>query len=413
MSCAHACEYRGLCADCGADVSLLKRPTTSVGGQHSVSLTSTSLSTLTSSNTSSLLSSSKLLLALDLDHTVVHASADRSLTTLPAALDIHRFSLGAHNHFLKLRAGALDFLVRLCELYDIHVFTLGIREYAIEVIKVLDPANVVKTVIARDDFMVGNALPQKTLERLFPCDQRMAMIVDDDPRVWSTHSRNVLPIHKFHYFSTAAEFAHGKTQRNKRGMEDDQGKTVEQYEEAALDNVLGSFQVVLEAVHDVFYHTQLEEYRDKVDGRDILSLIREQVFAGLCLCFTGVIAKGIEVSSSREVGLAKLFGGQVSDHLDQATHLVVARADSSKHRAARKRAHVEVVDVSWFWTCVTHWCRVDEDLFRDIGTKARATHCPVAPQSRSALVDRVLPVYKASLELADDFEAELELMFDL
>jgi RNA polymerase II subunit A-like phosphatase len=84
--------------------------------------------------------------------------------------------------------------------YEMHVYTMGTRAYAEEVCKAIDPDGKIfcGRVLSRDesgsecvvfdlplslvDILQG--LTQKSLQRLFPVDTSMVVIIDDRADVW-------------------------------------------------------------------------------------------------------------------------------------------------------------------------------------------------------------------------------------
>ena len=87
--------------------------------------------------------------------------------------------------------------------YEMHVYTMGTRAYAEEVCAAIDPGGKVfgNRILSRDEsgskFWLPSppyrrngihvsipGLTQKSLHRLFPCDQSMVVIIDDRADVW-------------------------------------------------------------------------------------------------------------------------------------------------------------------------------------------------------------------------------------
>ena len=87
--------------------------------------------------------------------------------------------------------------------YEMHVYTMGTRAYAEEVCAAIDPGGKVfgDRILSRDESgskfrllslsravvltnMPIPGLTQKSLHRLFPCDQSMVVIIDDRADVW-------------------------------------------------------------------------------------------------------------------------------------------------------------------------------------------------------------------------------------
>lgn len=64
-----------------------------------------------------------------------------------------------------------------------HVYTMGTRAYAEEVCAAIDPDGTIfgGRLLSRDE---SGSLTQKSLQRLFPCDTSMVVIIDDRADVW-------------------------------------------------------------------------------------------------------------------------------------------------------------------------------------------------------------------------------------
>lgn len=67
--------------------------------------------------------------------------------------------------------------------YEMHVYTMGTRAYAEEVCAAIDPDKKIfgGRLLSRDE---SGSLTQKSLQRLFPCDTSMVVIIDDRADVW-------------------------------------------------------------------------------------------------------------------------------------------------------------------------------------------------------------------------------------
>lgn len=103
-----------------------------------------------------------------------------------------------------IRPGLVEFLDKLKHKYEMHVYTMGTRAYALEVCKALDPDQSIfgHRILTRDEsgsesgnpllrtrvswLIVGNpGMTSKNLQRLFPSDQSMVAIIDDRSDVWA------------------------------------------------------------------------------------------------------------------------------------------------------------------------------------------------------------------------------------
>ncbi|GAA5883837.1 hypothetical protein JCM16303_007405 [Sporobolomyces ruberrimus] len=258
--CTHDVQWDGMCAVCGKDLTAVDytgfsdtaRATISM--VHDVGGLTVSLSEahrLESATTQRLLSQKKLSLIVDLDQTIVHATVDPTVgewlkdPTNPnfGALEgVGKFKLGDEVgvrrtrkvvnkkkasgtdgsgeeviagdeeveevveeeeevgcwYYIKMRPGLASFLSRISQVYEMHVYTMGTRAYAIEVCKVIDPTGALfgGRILSRDE---SGSMTRKSLQRLFPCDTNMVVIIDDRADVWDG-SPNLVKVIPYEFF---------------------------------------------------------------------------------------------------------------------------------------------------------------------------------------------------------------------
>jgi RNA polymerase II subunit A-like phosphatase len=114
---------------------------------------------LESQTTTRLLASKKLSLIVDLDQTIVHATVDPTVgewlqdpknPNHTALADVFKFKLGMNGssvrdedegcwYYIKHRPGLKAFLEQAALMYEMHVYTMGTRNYAEAVCKGIDP----------------------------------------------------------------------------------------------------------------------------------------------------------------------------------------------------------------------------------------------------------------------------------
>ncbi|GAA5944378.1 uncharacterized protein JCM15063_000934, partial [Sporobolomyces koalae] len=245
--CTHDVQWDGMCAVCGKDLTAVdytgfsdtSRATISM--VHDVGGLTVSLSEahrLESATTQRLLGDKKLSLIVDLDQTIVHATVDPTVgewlkddknPNFSALANVGKFKLGDDTpvrrprkkrtvtsqqpaegtegeepqveqeetveaeeeeddgdgcwYYIKMRPGLASFLSRISQIYEMHVYTMGTRAYAIEVCKVIDPTGALfgGRILSRDE---SGSMTRKSLQRLFPCDTNMVVIIDDRADVW-------------------------------------------------------------------------------------------------------------------------------------------------------------------------------------------------------------------------------------
>src|SRR5690606_20019711 len=101
-------------------------------------------------------------------------------------------------YYVKMRPGLKEFLERVSELYECHIYTMGTRAYALNVAKIVDPDGKIfsNRLLSRDE---SGSLTQKNLKRLFPVDTKMVVIIDDREDVWN-YSRNLIKVRPYSFF---------------------------------------------------------------------------------------------------------------------------------------------------------------------------------------------------------------------
>ncbi|KAJ6623178.1 hypothetical protein B0H10DRAFT_2011552 [Mycena sp. CBHHK59/15] len=101
-------------------------------------------------------------------------------------------------YYIKRRPGWQEFLEDMATKYQMHVYTMGTRAYAEQVCALIDPTGKVfgGRLLSRDE---SGSLTQKSLQRLFPCDTSMVVIIDDRADVWEW-SPNLIKVVPYDFF---------------------------------------------------------------------------------------------------------------------------------------------------------------------------------------------------------------------
>ena len=151
---------------------------------------------------------------VDLDQTVIHATVDPTVAEWQqdennpnhdAVKDVQSFQLadegpGARDcrYYIKLRPGLKDFLAHVSRLYELHIYTMGTRAYAQHIATIVDPDRRVfgDRILSRDE---SGSLTVKNLQRLFPIDTKMVVIIDDRGDVWHW-SDNLIKVSPYDFF---------------------------------------------------------------------------------------------------------------------------------------------------------------------------------------------------------------------
>ena len=145
----------------------------------------------------------RLQVVLDLDHTLLQAAVvPEGGSSSHHARHLHTFTLRGSvdkprtdtRYLLGLRDGLNEFLQQVEKLATVHVYTMGSKSYATEVVAIIDPTKelIKGRVLCRMD-SAPDAFT-KSLSHLFPDEERRssALVLDDRVDAWDPPSREQL-----------------------------------------------------------------------------------------------------------------------------------------------------------------------------------------------------------------------------
>ncbi|KAI9357156.1 HAD-like domain-containing protein [Pilaira anomala] len=289
---------------------------------------------LEAENARRLLKNRKLSLILDLDQTIVHASWDQRVSDYldeTNTEDIRQFKLpgSSETYYIKLRPGLDEFLKEIQELYELHIYTMGTRDYANAVANEIDPKGSIfkERILSRDE---SGSVTQKKLQRLFPCDTSMVVVLDDRSDVWS-FSPNLIRIKPYEFF-------------------------------IGTGDINCPFKKILKNVHQEFYAK--DEHDKEADVTHIIPKMKLQVLQHVIIAFTDVIPQMKDPSLSWIWQMATSFGATCSmDLTGKTTHLIAVKF-GSKAKAAREYGHsIHIVTPAWLLDSTASWSIQDEDKY--------------------------------------------------
>ena len=160
-----------------------------------------------------LLASRKLSLVVDIDLTIIQATVEHTVADWQkdpnnpnhdAVKDVRKFLLRDDGpekyrwYFIKLRPGLKEFLENVSKIYELHIYTMATRAYAKNIADIIDPDHKYfgDRILSRDE---SGSLHAKTLQRLFPVDTKMVVIIDDRADVWKW-SPNLVKVTPYNFF---------------------------------------------------------------------------------------------------------------------------------------------------------------------------------------------------------------------
>ncbi|CAK6961077.1 RNA polymerase II subunit A C-terminal domain phosphatase [Scomber scombrus] len=210
--CSHPIVMKGLCAECGQDLTQLQNTngnqqnpisTATVSMVHSVPelmVSSEQAEQLGREDQQRLYRNKKLVLMVDLDQTLIHTTEQHCQRM--SNKGIFHFQLGRGEPMLhtRLRPHCKDFLEKIAKLYELHVFTFGSRLYAHTIAGFLDPEKKLFShrILSRDE-CIDPFSKTGNLRNLFPCGDSMVCIIDDREDVWK-FAPNLITVKKYIYF---------------------------------------------------------------------------------------------------------------------------------------------------------------------------------------------------------------------
>lgn len=226
-SCGHEVQIQGLCSLCGADMTEINWATEERDTDRAmINMTHDQTGLMVSENVAKkaehdtqkrLLRQRKLSLVVDLDQTIIHACIEPTVgewqrdPTNPnhdAVKHVRAFQLNDDGprglasgctYYIKLRPGLAEFLEEIATMYELHVYTMGTRAYALNIAKIVDPDKKLfgNRVISRDE---NGSITSKSLQRLFPVSTDMVVIIDDRADVWPMNRANLIKVVPYDFF---------------------------------------------------------------------------------------------------------------------------------------------------------------------------------------------------------------------
>ncbi|KAL8870886.1 MAG: hypothetical protein Q9174_003172 [Haloplaca sp. 1 TL-2023] len=223
-SCSHDVQFGGMCVKCGLDMTQLTYVADQVDATRAtINLVHDKTSLVVSAHEAKkiedeakrrLLGSKKLSLVVDLDQTVIQACVEPTIgdwkknpenPNHEAVKDVREFQLvedaaGTRGcwYYIKLRPGLAEFLERMSDLFELHIYTMGTRGYAQKIAQIIDPQRKYfgDRILSRDE---SGSLVAKNLQRLFPIDTKMVLIIDDRGDVWKWND-NLIKVTPYDFF---------------------------------------------------------------------------------------------------------------------------------------------------------------------------------------------------------------------
>lgn len=156
--CKHTMMVHELCLTCGQIVHNSGSRVNVVAAGTAVSVCPDELVRLAKEKSARLKDQKKLVLVLDIDQTLLHATPDREASVImqhtSVGHEVHALTMpNGEKHHVKLRPYLGFFLRCLAPFFQMHIYTAGTRPYADAVVQVLDPERTLisRPVVSRDE----------------------------------------------------------------------------------------------------------------------------------------------------------------------------------------------------------------------------------------------------------------------
>ncbi|ORX40742.1 hypothetical protein BD324DRAFT_611918 [Kockovaella imperatae] len=401
QSCSHPVQLHGMCGVCGRDLTtddyLTRGGPSKYAGSYEMSHDSLGVTVSTNEakrlenvTKETLLSSKRLSLIVDLDQTIIHTTVDPTVGEWieqgkKALEDVAKFHLPDDVplgytapdrwYYTKPRPGVNQFLRRMNELYEMHVYTMGTRTYAEAICNVVDPDKTFfgGRIISRDE---NKSFSSKSLKRLFPTDQSMVVVIDDRADVWG-EIPNLVKVVPYDFFIGVGDInkADSMAQTKLLDAQSEDRPLAKESEPLNNDDAeLERVAKILAQIHSTFYRAYAQRVKDTIpmgcDVEVIIPDIKSRVLEGCTLVFSGVIPKHQAAETSGIFHAAEMFGARTMlDVGPGMTHCVTATVGTEKtYRASRMDA--AVVWVEWFHKSIALWKRQDERAFSINGAES-------------------------------------------
>ncbi|KAJ0973543.1 hypothetical protein J5N97_021502 [Dioscorea zingiberensis] len=272
----------------------------------------------------------KLSLVLDLDHTLLHSIKAAELDRIQdeklfkmieqelGQPQRHLFCLPGLSMWTKLRPGIWNFLDKASKLYELHVYTLGMKSYAAEIVKILDPTGTLfqGRVISRGDKSdLPNGGGESSLIKDFNKVQRLesdVLIMDDTINVWPHNQRNLIAVKSYNYFP-----------ESRQPYEPCEPSFLESDSDERADiGTLSSLLTVIERIHREFFSFLSLE---GIDVRNTLASQKRRILSGCKILFSGISSMNEDKPHLHPLWqTCQEFGAVCTTRIDQSVTHVVA-----------------------------------------------------------------------------------------
>ncbi|KAE9462583.1 hypothetical protein C3L33_05490, partial [Rhododendron williamsianum] len=270
------------------------------------------------------------------------------------AKDISRgslFRLDFMNMLTKLRPFVRTFLEEANNMFEMYIYTMGERSYALQMASLLDPEKVYfrSGVIAKDD---STQKHQKGLDVVLG-QESAVLILDDTESVWTKHKENLILMERYHFFASSCR-QFGFNCKSLSELKSDETET-----EGALASVLK----VLKQIHSMFFDSEPGADLADRDVRQVLKTVRRSVLNGCTVVFSRVFPTRFQAENHHLWKMAEQLGAICLTEADPSvTHVVSTDTGTEKSRWALQEKKF-LVHPQWIEATNYFWQKQPEDKF--------------------------------------------------
>ena len=317
--CKHEMFYVRTCTKCGYEKSEEDKKDVKTYGfmNNDFSFSKEKAESLEKLKVENYLTSKKLILLLDLDNTILHcASVLIEKEQVKSLMEKYKLYLSkipiknALNRYdgilIKFRPYLKTFLKNIKNKFEIFIYTQATKEYATGIIQYINKN------FEEDILSTGRMIPRKidengfaqnkSIKNVFPTQEKMVLIIDDNIDVWKESGNNFICIYPYRFFSEKDKITNELFFFN--GF--DKKSTKELFLKVEYDNVLFCITNLLLNVHRKFFkYYEKYNFMKSLGGitNDTLKLIllRKKFYYHLNFDKGDLITKKSKIKTKNEI----------------------------------------------------------------------------------------------------------------
>lgn len=391
--CNHSIRHGPLCALCGETIQTNDTLFCLLHNTDTIRTTSFEANKIARKRKKELDTEKKLILIIDLDHTLIHATLNQEVENLninivnleESVKDVSKSTSYGVDHkrkmtgdekpvkhvkieeedvlyvfrgnrikyFIRVRPFCKELLDFCYDKYEMHVYTMGNRMYADNVVKIIDPDGKYfeSRIISRDENMDQRV---KTMDRL-SSDHRNIVILDDRGDVWKFCS-NLVMIKPFFYFRcgdiNAPDKAKPDTSETSNGI----------YSEANEDQELKYAVVILKNIYNIYFN-------GLKNIRRVMRRLRFNIFVNKRF----MIDINVKYERKSVKNIIKNCNGKLKR---RRIDYIIASEVTESALEMQRETRADIVDIKWILACYLYFqpfdfnkymlkTLVDDDLVKE------------------------------------------------